>query len=110
MTLEEYQLDAARTIANRADPEATLHHGLYGLPAEVGELTGLYQKTYQGHPLHPEHVKKELGDILWMLAEVCTANNWSLEDIARMNIAKLWQRYPDGFSPERSLHREKGDV
>ena len=80
------------------------------MSAEVGELHGLYQKKYQGHKFDEEHAKKEVGDILWMIAEYCTANGWNLEDIMELNIEKLKARYPDGFSAERSLHRRAGDV
>lgn len=79
-------------------------------PSEIGEIHGLYQKTYQGHELHSSHVKKELGDLLWFIAEYCTACGWQLEDVAQMNIDKLRARYPEGFDTERSLHRAEGDV
>ena len=45
-----------------------------------------------------------------MLAEACTAMGWTLEDIAKTNISKLNDRYPDGFSADRSLHRKEGDI
>lgn len=34
----------------------------------------------------------------------------TLEDVCQLNINKLRCRYPDGFDPERSMHREEGDV
>ncbi len=37
-------------------------------------------------------LKKEAGDILWQLAGVCTIMNWSLEEIAQMNLDKLAAR------------------
>jgi hypothetical protein len=43
-------------------------------------------------------------------AEYCTAKGWSLDDIMRMNIDKLKERYPDGFKAEQSLHRKAGDI
>lgn len=110
MTLNEYQEAAARTINPELYPEQQLHHALHGMAGEVGEIHSLFQKTYQGHEIDPEHLKKELGDLLWMLAEACTAMNWSLDDVAQANIAKLRTRYPDGFSAEKSLHRKEGDV
>ena len=57
-----------------------------------------------------EHRKKELGDLLWFVAEYCTANGWELSEIAEMNIAKLIERFPDGFDIEHSLHRKAGDI
>ncbi len=65
---------------------------------------------YQGHAVSDEHLKKEIGDCLWMLAELCTAFGFTLEDVMQLNIDKLRARYPDGFSEEKSLHRAEGDV
>lgn len=39
-----------------------------------------------------------------------SAKGWSLDDIMRMNIDKLKERYPDGFKAEQSLHRKAGDI
>ena len=104
MTLNEYQALAMRTI--NVKPEL---HSLLGLPAEVGELTGIYQKDLQGHEDTDRHRMKEAGDILWMLTEYCTSQGWTLDEVAALNISKLKDRYPDGFEPEKSLHRRPGD-
>lgn len=110
MTMNEYQALAARTInnsMNRAQQEA---HALHGLAAEVGEIHSLYQKIYQGHTIDEAHIQKELGDLLWFVAELATAYGWRLEDVAAMNIDKLRARYPEGFDAQRSLHRAEGDI
>lgn len=110
MSLDEYQHLAARTISENLLPFEIESHALHGITSEVGEIHGLFQKVYQGHQINKEHLKKELGDLLWFIAEYCTACDWSLEHIARMNIEKLMARYPDGFDAERSLHRKEGDI
>lgn len=110
MTFNEYQKLAARTINPELAPLGQLHHGLYGLAGEVGEVHSLFQKEYQGHKLDDEHLKKEIGDCLWMLAEICTAKMFDMEEIANMNIEKLKARFPDGFTTENSLHRAEGDI
>jgi len=110
VTLNEYQHLAARTIRTEMGPSAMMNHALHGMVSEVGELHGLHQKVYQGHPMDDEHAKKEVGDALWFIAEYCTAHGWELDEIGRMNIDKLMARYPDGFSEEHSLHRAEGDV
>ena len=110
MTGNEYQKLAARTISKGLAKEATDYHALHGMVGEIGELHSLYQKMYQGHGFDEEHAKKELGDLLWFIAEYCTANYWDLEDIMQMNIDKLKARFPNGFEAERSLHRREGDV
>lgn len=111
MQMNDYQLLAARTIdRNNLDLIGMECHALHGMVSEIGELHGLYQKEYQGHPFDMEHLKKELGDLLWFVAEYCTALGWTLSDVAQMNIDKLKARYPEGFSAEKSLHRKEGDV
>ena len=113
MTGNEYQKLASRTMrndweTNRVDAE---YHALHGMVGEIGELHSIYQKRYQGHlETSDEHRKKELGDLLWFIAEYCTACDWKLEDIMQMNIDKLKARYPDGFDAEHSLHRKAGDI
>lgn len=110
MTGNEYQKLAMRTCAFNLDRlenlESVEQHALFGLSAEVGEVHSIFQKYYQGHPIEDEQLQEELGDVLWMVAEMCYANFWSLENIMEKNIEKLKKRYPDGFDPEKSLHRE----
>lgn len=53
--------------------------------------------------------KKELGDLMWFIAEYCTVMEWDLADIMQLNIDKLKARYPEGFSEERSINRKTTD-
>lgn len=110
MTLNEYQQLAARTINKKLYPEQQGMHALHGMVGEIGEIHSLYQKIYQGHEIDTEHLKKELGDLLWFISEYCTAMGWTLEDVGKANIDKLKARYPEGFSTENSLHRKAGDI
>ena len=110
MTLNEYQKLAARTINGANEDYEKEMHAVLGMCAEVGELQSLYQKMYQGHQWDKEHALKELGDLLWFVAEYCTACGTTLEYVARLNVDKLKRRYPDGFDETRSIIREKGDI
>jgi len=110
LTGNEYQQLASRTINRELTTYEKRQHALFGMAAEVGELLGMYQKMYQGHELIEEHEQKEIGDILWMVAEYCTTQGWELDDIMQLNIDKLKARFPDGFDPEKSLHRKEGDI
>lgn len=110
MTGNEYQKLAARTINRNLAKEGCEMHALHGMASEVGELHALYQKVFQGHAFATEHAKKEVGDLLWFIAEYCTAMGWNLDDVMQLNIEKLRARFPDGFDPERSLHRKAGDI
>lgn len=46
------------------------------------------------------------GIIIQIIDSLCEALGYSLSDCCERNIEKLKKRYPDGFDPERSLHRE----
>ena len=110
LTLNDYQELAARTINNCLSYKQQEMHALHGMCGEIGELHSLYQKTYQEHPFDKEHAMKELGDLLWFIAEYCTACGFTLEEVAKANIEKLKARYPDGFEADKSLHRKEGDI
>lgn len=111
MTGKEYQEKAARTINKQLSLLEQRNHALFGLAGEVGELLSLYQKEYQGHGTPDrEHVIKEIGDLLWFIAEFLTSQGVSLDECMEINIDKLIKRYPEGFDAEHSLHRKNGDI
>lgn len=110
LTPNEYQRLAARTINQNLSAKEMEDHAKSGMVSELGELHEIYQKVYQGHDFDADHVKKELGDMLWFIAEFCTSWRWNLEDIMQLNIDKLRARYPDGFDADHSLHRAEGDI
>lgn len=106
MKVKEYCDAAKRTINMELDYEELREHALHGIAAECGEVHGLYQKTYQGHELVKERVMDELGDLCWFIVELCFAENIDPEEMLAYNVDKLVKRYPDGFSIDRSIHRE----
>lgn len=106
----EYQELAARTINSALTPKGQEHDALHGMVGEIGELHSLYQIVYPGHDFDDDHAKKELGDLLWFVSEYCTAKDWKLEDIMKMNINKLKARYPEAFDDWHSLHRAENDI
>ena len=111
MKANEYQKLAMRTCSIPYEQrEDMLRHAVFGLASEAGEVAGILQKEYQGHEFDKEHMKKELGDCLWMIAEACNALDFDLGDVMQTNIDKLKARFPEGFSTERSINRVEGDV
>ena len=110
MRMNEYQALAARTINQKLYPEQQAMHALHGMVGEIGEIHSLYQKSYQGHEIDRDHLKKETGDLLWFISEYCTAMGWTLEEVAQGNVDKLIARYPEGFDSDKSLHRKAGDI
>ena len=90
MTGSEYQKLAMRTCnipsENKSD---RFYHAVFGLNSEAGEVAGILQKKYQGHKADKQHMMKELGDCLWMIAEACEAIETSMDAVMEMNIEKL---------------------
>jgi NTP pyrophosphatase (non-canonical NTP hydrolase) len=87
----------------------------YGLSAEAGEFTEVVKKIFlQGKPYNEEnvfHMKRELGDLCWYLAQACMALDTTFDEILQMNYEKLSARYPEGtFDVYRSENRKDGDV
>ncbi|NBV27501.1 pyrophosphatase [bacterium] len=86
-----------------------------GMTAEAGEFTEVVKKIImQGKPYNEEnvfHMKRELGDICWYIAQACMALDTTFEEILQMNYEKLSARYPEGtFDVYRSENRLKGDL
>jgi len=87
----------------------------FGLTAEAGEFTEVVKKIIlQGKPYNEEnifHMKRELGDICWYLAQACMALDTSFDEIIEMNVDKLKARYPGGeFNVNQSENRVEGDL
>lgn len=110
MTGNEYQQAALRTAntGNELQPYGLLTNGVMGLCGESGECIDMVKKfLHQGHELDHEALAKELGDVAWYLAVTAHAIGYDLDTVFQMNIEKLKKRYPDGFSADKSIHREK---
>ena len=87
----------------------------FGLTAEAGEFTEVVKKIIlQGKPYNEEnifHMKRELGDICWYLAQACMALDTTFDEIIEMNVDKLKARYPGGeFDVHQSENRAEGDL
>ena len=86
-----------------------------GLTAEAGEFTEVVKKIIlQGKPYNEEnifHMKRELGDICWYIAQACMALDTTFDEILEMNVDKLKARYPGGeFDVHHSENRKEGDL
>ncbi len=111
MEVNEYQKLAMVTLNHELTKRDVLINSVMGLCGESGEAIDIVKKWLaQGHELDKEHLKKELGDIAWYLAEAATALDSSLDEILQGNIDKLKKRYPEGFDKEKSVVRLKGDI
>ena len=86
-----------------------------GLTAEAGEFTEVVKKIIlQGKPYNDDnkfHMKRELGDICWYLAQACMALDTTFDEVIEMNVDKLKARYPGGeFDVHHSENRKEGDL
>jgi len=108
MDFDAYQRLAARTAQPERGTLERVTNGALGLAGEAGEVVELVKKhRYHGHDLDTARMQKELGDVLWYIAELCTVAGLSLADVATANIDKLRARYPEGFSEDRSRDRNE---
>ena len=101
-------------VANGADIPHLLTAAL-GLTAESGEFTEVVKKIIlQGKPYNEDnvfHMKRELGDICWYLAQACMALDTTFDEIIEMNVDKLKARYPGReFDVHKSENRREGDL
>ena len=96
-------------------PSERLLTASVGMCAEAGEFTEVVKKIiFQGKPVNGEnlfHLKRELGDIMWYVAQACMGLNVSLDEVIEMNVDKLKARYPGGeFDVHYSENRVEGDL
>ena len=96
-------------------PSERLLTASVGMCAEAGEFTEIVKKIiFQGKPVNEEnlfHLKRELGDIMWYVAQACIGLDISLDEVLEMNVEKLVARYPGGnFDVHYSENRKEGDV
>jgi NTP pyrophosphatase (non-canonical NTP hydrolase) len=106
MTLDEYQKLALTTAG--PDCKGSKVYSMGGVGGEAGEYIDVVKK----HLFHGiseeksrEEALKELGDLLWGVAQAADAWGFTLEDVADRNLSKLRARYPNGFSTAASQAR-----
>ncbi len=109
----------SRCFEIQKDPDGIPVHRLLtaalGICAEGGEFTEVVKKmVFQGKPVNDEnifHMKRELGDIMWYVAQACMALDTDFNEIIEMNVEKLKARYPGGeFDVHYSENRKEGDL
>ena len=85
-----------------------------GMSGEIGEFNEIIKKCiFQGKEMDEDvvaHLKSELGDVMWYIAQGCLALGTNIEELIDINTAKLKDRYPDGFDGFRSDNRDEDDI
>lgn len=111
MNAHEYQTLAGRTLIDRPDFQITddqvmIVWNAVGLAGEAGEVAELVKKgIFHQHGLDRDKLKKELGDVVWYVAALCTRVGLDMEEVMQANIDKLMQRYPEGYTSVASQQR-----
>ena len=72
-----------------------------GLVGEAGEVAEKVKKVIRDkNGIFDEEskkgIKKELGDVLWYLSNLCTEFDFSLDEVALQNLEKLKRRVDKG--------------
>ena len=108
MDIREYQEKAKRTINRELQDYDLLGDLVFGVNGEIGEVTELFKKhIYHGHSLEIKKLAEELGDVMWYLTNIATLYSLPMSYILDLNIKKLEERYPEGFSKEKSINRKE---
>lgn len=111
MNFSDYQKLCARTAGTHLSKDIGVMVSALGLTGESGEVADYLKKIYgHGHELDLAKLKKELGDVMWYVSDICTKFGISLNEVASLNIEKLKTRYPEGFSTEKSTNRKSNDT
>ena len=79
-----------------------------GVAGEAGEVAEKVKKQLRNHngeitDEFREKISKELGDVLWYIAAMCTELNLSMNRVAKDNLLKLRSR------AERGVIKSEGD-
>ncbi len=108
MDFKEYQEKSKKTDLGTIVEKNEIVYYVLGLSDEAGEVAGKIKKLYRDKngvidEEYKKEIAKELGDVIWYLSQLCTKLGLSLEEVAEMNVKKLYDRM------ERDKLRGNGD-
>ena len=100
MDFKTYQ-KKARLTAQYPNIDSNYIYPTLGLVGEAGEVAEKVKKVIRDKKgIFDEEskkgIKKELGDVLWYLSNICTEFDFNLEDVALQNLEKLRLRALNG--------------
>jgi len=97
MSIDDYQIEAAKTAIYPSGSLAYLALGLNGESGEVAEIIKRQLRSGKALDDNEMHaLKKELGDCLWYLANLAREAGFSLSSVAEENLKKLRSRQERG--------------
>lgn len=90
MTIQEYQ--AFATLGHKPGNGLIVHS--LGIVGEVGEVIDCIKKGLRDEvPTDREHLKEELGDVLWYICNIATDLHVAMEEVIDINVDKIKRRY-----------------
>tara|TARA_Y100000766_G_scaffold145196_1_gene124776 strand:+ start:177 stop:506 length:330 start_codon:yes stop_codon:yes gene_type:complete len=100
MDFKTYQ-NQARKTAQYPNLGSNNIYPTLGLVGEAGEVAEKVKKVIRDkNGIFDDEsklaIKKELGDVLWYISNLCTELNYNLEDVAKENLKKLRLRSEKG--------------
>ncbi len=95
-----YQQESRKTW-NDIPMNHSIVYPTMGMVNEAGEVAGKVKKIFRDRggeitEADRQALKKELGDVLWYLAQICTELDLSLQEVAEANLIKLFSRLERG--------------
>ena len=106
MEFSKYQQEAARTDQRPGSALEDITIPLLGLAGEAGSLLTEFKKQLRDGTSYlgfRDHVREELGDLLWYIANLGTKTGLDLNDIAVGNLQKNSQRWASDPATYRLL-------
>jgi NTP pyrophosphatase (non-canonical NTP hydrolase) len=112
IALEEYKVLSKRTVTDDfycdTQQMRNLLHGAIMMSKEAGELLDhIYKVIFYGTDLDTVNITEELGDLMFGMALILRELDIDFNHILKANIQKLLIRYPEGFSKERAVNRDR---
>ena len=100
MDFKTYQ-NKARETAQYPNLGSNYIYPTLGLVGEAGEVAEKVKKIIRDNKgifddKSKLAIRKELGDVLWYISNLCTELNFNLEDVAIQNLEKLKSRASKG--------------
>lgn len=90
--------------------DQSMMHGLIGISTEAVELVEALARYIQtdGQVLDKTNLNEELGDLFWYVALTlyCLGTLKDINPIMRLNLLKLYARFPDKFTEASANHRD----
>ncbi|WP_367357623.1 nucleoside triphosphate pyrophosphohydrolase family protein [Mesotoga sp.] len=106
MQTDHFTKDVIRTVNKTLEPNEHLTNAALGLTGEAGEVAEIVKKAmFQGHSLNRDKIAEELGDVMFYVAYMVDTIGMTLDQIMSQNVTKRRNRYPDGFSVQKSVNR-----